>query len=72
MPLPTVIQEQKDLMTDALNKLYLLDHVPSIINKFDPTRAAVIKEELQKDYVEIMSMLAEKLILQAAKTSFEL
>lgn len=50
-------------MTDALNKLYCIEVMPDIIAKFDTTRAALVKEQLEEQYAEIMSMLFENMAM---------
>ncbi len=59
MPLPLKIQQQKDLMTDALRKLRDIETIERLLGIIDPPICSVMVENTQKEYVEIMSMLFE-------------
>lgn len=61
MKLTPRIKEQKTMMEAALNKLYLLEQMIPVIEKFDKTRAKIVGEELISEYADIMADLKNDL-----------
>ena len=59
--LTPAIKFQKELMQQAVDKLYLLEEVPMMVAQWDETRAAVIKDQLIEDYADIMAELRNNL-----------
>ena len=59
--LTPAIKFQKELMQQAVDKLYLLEEVPMMIAQWDETRAGVIKDQLIEDYADIMAELRNNL-----------
>lgn len=59
--LTPAIKFQKELMQQAIDKLYLLEEVPMMVAQWDETRAAVIKDQLIEDYADIMAELRNNL-----------
>ena len=59
--LTPAIKFQKELMQQAVDKLYLLEEVPNMIAQWDETRAGVIKDQLIEDYADIMAELRNNL-----------
>jgi hypothetical protein len=59
--LTPAIKFQKELMQQAIDKLYLLEEVPNMIAQWDETRAGVIKDQLIEDYADIMAELRNNL-----------
>lgn len=55
------IKEQKELMQAALNKLFLMEQMIPVIEKWDKTRAEVVKQELVEEYVDVMQDLRNNL-----------
>lgn len=61
MSLPIKIEQQKELMQMALDKLYCMEQVVSVVEKFDTTRAAVLRDEFRGEYADIMGDLRNNL-----------
>ena len=45
----------------ALDKLYCMEQVVSVVEKFDTTRAAVLRDEFRGEYADIMGDLRNNL-----------
>ena len=59
--LTPAIKFQQELMQQAIDKLYLLEEVPSMVAQWDETRAGVVKDQLIEDYADIMAELRNNL-----------
>lgn len=59
--LTPAIKFQRELMQQAIDKLYLLEQVPPMIATWDETRAGLIKDQLIEDYADIMAELRNNL-----------
>lgn len=55
------LKEQKELMQNALNKIFLMEQMIPVIEKWDTTRANVVKQELVEQYVDVMQDLRNNL-----------
>lgn len=59
--LTPAIKFQKELMQQAIDKLYILEEVPKMVSQWDETRAAVIKDQIIEDYADIITELRNNL-----------
>lgn len=59
--LTPAIKVQRELMQQAIDKLYLLEEVPNMVAQWDETRAGLIKDQLIEDYADIMAELRNNL-----------
>mgnify|MGYP003554438302 FL=1 len=55
------LKEQKELMQNALNKIFLMEQMIPVIEKWDTTRANVVKQELVEQYADVMQDLRNNL-----------
>ena len=51
------IKQQRQLMQQAIDKLYLIENAVPYVKEFDTTRATVMEEQLQDEYCDIMTYL---------------
>lgn len=51
------IKQQRQLMQQAIDKLYLIENAVPYVKEFDTTRATVLEEQLQDEYCDIMTDL---------------
>lgn len=51
------IKQQRALMQQAIDKLYLIENAVPYVKEFDTTRAVVLEEQLQDEYSGIMTDL---------------